>query len=42
MRATIGWIQRDLRLGDNQALVTAMERAESMILIFILDPRRLY
>lgn len=32
------WIRRDLRLGDNQALACALESAERVIPVFVLDP----
>jgi deoxyribodipyrimidine photo-lyase len=38
MRAAIWWIRRDLRLTDNQALTAAMQAAEDVIPLFILDP----
>ena len=37
----IWWIRRDLRLGDNPALVSALTQAETVIPLFILDPRLL-
>jgi len=37
----IWWIRRDLRLSDNPALAAALERAETVIPLFILDPRLL-
>jgi deoxyribodipyrimidine photo-lyase len=38
MTAAIWWIRRDLRLADNQALVTALAHAERVIPAFVLDP----
>jgi len=38
MRTTVWWIRRDLRLVDNQALQAAVEAAEQVIPLFILDP----
>jgi deoxyribodipyrimidine photo-lyase len=38
MKRAIWWIRRDLRLTDNQALESALEQAESVIPVFILDP----
>ncbi len=38
MKTALWWIRRDLRLTDNQALATAMERAERVIPVFVLDP----
>jgi deoxyribodipyrimidine photo-lyase len=37
----IWWIRRDLRLSDNPALAAALERAETVIPLFVLDPRLL-
>lgn len=34
----VWWIRRDLRLADNLALATALERAPSVLPLFILDP----
>jgi deoxyribodipyrimidine photo-lyase len=39
MKTAIWWIRRDLRLSDNQALTSAMEQAEVVLPVFILDPR---
>lgn len=38
MHAAIWWIRRDLRLEDNRALAAALESAELVIPLFILDP----
>ncbi len=38
MTTAIWWIRRDLRLHDNEALAAALERADSVIPLFILDP----
>jgi len=38
MPTAIWWIRRDLRLNDNPALVAALERADAVIPLFILDP----
>lgn len=38
MSQAIWWIRRDLRLGDNQALQGALQQAEQVIPLFILDP----
>ncbi len=38
MRTAIWWIRRDLRLYDNIALTTALEEAEKILPVFILDP----
>lgn len=38
MERAIWWIRRDLRLLDNQALAAAMEQAQQIIPLFILDP----
>ncbi len=37
-RISLWWIRRDLRLGDNQALQSALMVGESVIPVFILDP----
>ncbi len=34
----IWWIRRDLRLADNQALTSALQAAERVLPVFILDP----
>jgi deoxyribodipyrimidine photo-lyase len=41
MRVIIWWIRRDLRLSDNQALSTALNQADVLIPLFILDPHLL-
>jgi deoxyribodipyrimidine photo-lyase len=41
MRSVIWWIRRDLRLGDNQALSAALNQAEVVTPVFILDPKLL-
>lgn len=41
MKAAIWWIRRDLRLSDNNALRTALEQAEKVIPLFVLDPKLL-
>ena len=41
MEANIWWIRRDLRLHDNQALQGALSSAETVIPVFILDPKLL-
>jgi deoxyribodipyrimidine photo-lyase len=33
------WFRRDLRLGDNPALVEAYDRADRVVPVFVLDPR---
>ena len=38
MATAIWWIRRDLRLEDNEALTHALQTAESVIPVFILDP----
>jgi deoxyribodipyrimidine photo-lyase len=38
MKTAIWWIRRDLRLSDNPKLVAALDRAEVVIPLFILDP----
>lgn len=39
MDTAIWWIRRDLRLSDNQALMSAVGQAERVIPLFILDPK---
>jgi len=41
MHTAIWWIRRDLRLHDNPALSHALEHAEQVIPLFILDPHLL-
>jgi deoxyribodipyrimidine photo-lyase len=41
MNTALWWIRRDLRLGDNQALASALRQAATVIPVFILDPRLL-
>jgi deoxyribodipyrimidine photo-lyase len=41
MKRALWWIRRDLRLTDNQALDSALEQAEDVIPVFILDPKLL-
>jgi deoxyribodipyrimidine photo-lyase len=38
MKPVIWWLRRDLRLADNQALTTALQNAERVLPVFILDP----
>ena len=38
MKTAIWWVRRDLRLQDNQALEAALQAAEQVIPLFILDP----
>jgi deoxyribodipyrimidine photo-lyase len=38
MTTAIWWIRRDLRLTDNQALVSALAHADGVIPVFIFDP----
>lgn len=38
MRTAVWWIRRDLRLTDNQALAAALQAAEHVIPLFIVDP----
>jgi deoxyribodipyrimidine photo-lyase len=38
MTNAIWWIRRDLRLADNQALSRAMELADQVLPVFVLDP----
>ena len=37
MRAAIWWVRRDLRLADNQALTAALNQAEAVLPVFVLD-----
>jgi deoxyribodipyrimidine photo-lyase len=37
--AAIWWIRRDIRLSDNQALSAALEHADVVIPVFIIDPK---
>jgi len=39
VKTAIWWLRRDLRLGDNQALAAALQQAEVVIPVFILDER---
>ena len=41
MKTAIWWIQRDLRLADNQAMTEALRQAELVIPLFVLDDRLL-
>lgn len=41
MKTAIWWIRRDLRLEDNRALSEALRAAESVVPVFILDPKLL-
>jgi deoxyribodipyrimidine photo-lyase len=38
MKTAIWWIRRDLRLSDNPALGRALDSAENVVPVFILDP----
>lgn len=38
MSTAVWWIRRDLRLTDNQALTAALQTADQVIPLFILDP----
>jgi deoxyribodipyrimidine photo-lyase len=38
MRTAIWWVRRDLRLADNQALTAALNQAEQVPPVFVLDP----
>ncbi len=38
MKHAIWWIRRDLRLSDNQALESALQAAQYVIPVFVLDP----
>ena len=38
MNTALWWIRRDLRLVDNQALAAALDHAEAVIPVFVLDP----
>jgi deoxyribodipyrimidine photo-lyase len=39
MARSIFWFRRDLRLGDNPALAAAMESADEVVAVFILDEK---
>ncbi len=39
MTTALWWIRRDLRLADNQALRAAIEAADQLVPVFVLDPR---
>jgi deoxyribodipyrimidine photo-lyase len=41
MKRAIWWLRRDLRLADNQALLCALDQAEEVIPVFIIDPKLL-
>ncbi len=41
LSTAIWWIRRDLRLSDNQALMTALGHASVVVPVFILDPKLL-
>jgi deoxyribodipyrimidine photo-lyase len=38
MRTAIWWVRRDLRLRDNPALSAALEHAEQVLPVFVIDP----
>ena len=38
MKTAIWWVRQDLRLGDNEALATAVSTASSVIPFFVVDP----
>jgi deoxyribodipyrimidine photo-lyase len=38
MKTAIWWIRRDLRLTDNQTLYAALEQADEIVPVFIIDP----
>lgn len=38
MAIAIWWIRRDIRLFDNQALNAALDRADTIVPVFIIDP----
>jgi deoxyribodipyrimidine photo-lyase len=39
MSTSIMWFRRDLRLGDNPALVAAADAADDVLAVFVVDPR---
>jgi deoxyribodipyrimidine photo-lyase len=41
MKTAIWWIRRDLRLSDNQALTEALRQTDTVVPVFILDPKLL-
>jgi deoxyribodipyrimidine photo-lyase len=38
MRTLIHWFRRDLRLDDNTALIAALQQADTVVPVFVLDP----
>lgn len=42
MRTALWWIRRDLRLADNPALMAALQSADVIVPVFILDPNLLH
>jgi len=38
MKTAIWWVRRDLRLADNQALTAALDQANQILPVFVLDP----
>ncbi len=38
MKTAVWWIRRDLRLADNQALAAALQAADQVVPLFIVDP----
>ncbi len=38
MSKALWWVRRDLRLTDNQALTAALEQADQVVPVFVLDP----
>lgn len=42
MPTTIWWVRRDLRLTDNPALTAALDHAENVVPVFVLDPALLH
>jgi deoxyribodipyrimidine photo-lyase len=38
VKRALWWVRRDLRLTDNQALAAALEHAEQVVPVFVIDP----
>ena len=40
-KVSIVWIRRDFRIQDNLALAAATENSDSVLLVFIVDPKQI-
>jgi deoxyribodipyrimidine photo-lyase len=40
VKTALWWVRRDLRLADNQALAAALDHADRVLPVFVLDPAR--